>query len=992
MPTLLLKIWEFLKSPTFGSIASLATVITALYLIFKFLIRPLKVYYDAESLKKLSTERLLLRQIQNSIDQLDRATYWEDLLYTPLEAEIRPFQIIPPEFVVLKTPQPDRLSKKKFGISSELVHENHRRYKDILAIFNKHREPLIILGDPGAGKSVSFRHAVREVVKAQSRWWVAKPLIPIYVQCGHFTEVVNGGPLSVEAFIREHVKRTFSFFEEPSVFNEYLMNGRLVLFFDALDEMPKADYADRINLLSEFASRYSHNRIFFSCRKLDYDNRLNVREVGIRPFDKERRRLFLKKGLSQKFNRKVVKLLTYQLETDSKLSELLSNPFFCQLVIFYVQTLERIPTNRYQLFSVYIERRLAAEQSRWGHSGITPDEVVDCLSRLGYLMSESRGVGTSIRYDDAMSLLNAETSTADRIKRLLNASVQAKLLLQLSEHDLLQFSHHRLQEYFAAHYATKHIPWRLDVVQRFTDDLWWREILIMMMGMEGDQSDKIGMIIESAFADCRNLFDKIIEKCEKAIQGEHSQYGLTGDEDFSLKESYIQSYLRYFDAAEDDQLLIENLLQTERLIDMLEALTERKGVGMTSKLIRRIFPSLASWAPLEVPSPECYQQTMSRLAETLSDERDSIRNIRRLMVSRLALAVTCATNCNLHLGSPLWSRLKQSALSILKRGVPLEQVKMVKEVVTQDNDDDIRKQLRRLLTGDSRWLSREIFNTLLDYRIPHVGFDKRSILFLWREINYYGSTGMFREYLPQLMNSSIRLKSMSILGLLISIYLIVLVFLTGLIPWATYQWTLWESTKFEYTIKPALVVPLCWIPVAIVLVLDLSGAKLVSAIGATYGFSLSFLIFGLTAILNENRGKLSPPPPRSESLFAKIFFSFVAICILGYLLFKIISFAARFLVYVLQAYQFWLFRRRLKEQAWSVEGRLSANQLLEFYEKFQSDQGKAMVIQVLEKYAEHDEALINQLMDLAFRETNKVLADGLWHLVYELEKRESRAA
>lgn len=991
MSSLLHKLWEFLSSPTFSVIASLATVIPVCYLIFKFLIKPLRIYYDSKSLQVLQAERLHLKQVQNHIEQLDKATYWEDLLYTPLEAEIRPLEIIPPEFVVLKSKEADQASKNPFGFPSELTQENRRRFKDILSIFNKYREPLIILGDPGAGKSVSFRHAVRQVAKSQSGWFATKPLMPVYIPCGHYTGVRDGQPFQVEEFVREYIQRTFDFFNDPRVFNKYLTEGRLILFFDALDEMPKADYSERIQLLSEFAARYAHNRIFFSCRKLDYDKRLNVREVSIRPFDKERRRLFLKKGLSQKFDRKFVKLLIYQLETDGKLSDLLSNPFFCQLVIFYIRALEVIPTNRYQLFSVYIERRLAAEQSRWKHIGVTSDEIVDSLTKLGYLMSESRGIGTSIHFNEAVKLLTDQSGEDARVAELLRASVQAKLLLQNSDHHLLQFSHHRLQEYFAARYATINIPWQSNTISKFTDDLWWREILIMMMGMKGDQSEKISAIINSALQDCRNLFDQIIEKCDVVIQAEHHKHGLTYEEDLTLKEVYIWRYLGDLDSATSDQTLIHGLLHVESVIDDLEVAMRSKKEGDTKKLIQRLIKfDFFDWTPYPGLNSTCYLQTLKQLSELLLSERDAIRAMRRTLVNRLALSLTCATNCNLHLGSEIWTRLKECALSILDRGVPLEKVKIIKEIITQDNDEDIRKRLRRLLTGDSRWVSREIFNTLLSYRIPHVGFDKKSLLFLFQEFTYYGTTGMFREYAPQLMNSSIRMKSLSVLSLIALVYLFFLIFFTGLLPWAAYQWTLTDRETFRHVISPQLILPICWIPVAIVVVLDLAGIKSVSSIGGSYGISMSFLIFMFTAMMNDSLN--AQRAERVDNLPAKILILVIACGLTIYIGYKAIAFAARLIRRLLQVWRFWWFRHGFNMSGSFVGTQLSITQLLEFYESFESRRAKEAVIQLLEKNIEYDETLINKLTDFAYHEKDKYLADLLWRLIYELEKRGLRAA
>jgi hypothetical protein len=792
-------------------------------------------------------------------------------------------------------------------------------------------------------------------------------------------------------------------------FKEYLAQGRLVLFFDALDEMPRTDYAERTRLLRLFAEKFSHNRIFFSCRKLDYDKRLQSTEVTIRPFDRGRRRKFLKKALAKSFNRKAVLSLIYRLETDAQTGELLSNPFFCQLVVFYITAVRILPTNRYQLFSLYIQRRLSTESNRSSMLTVPSESVILALSSLAYVMSESKGLGTAIPRNEAIRLLTTHHANVNN-RTILDVALEAKLLIE-SGNSLLQFAHHRLQEYFAALYATHNIPWSSELVPKFCDDLWWREILIMMMGMGEGEGEKINTIVQTSLSECREQFLQILDSLEPLVNVVHSENYLTFAEDLHQKGIYLLEYLAVFDPYADKREILENLMLAERVCSgatIPYRQRERYKKREQPTQVRSTWREWLGYLEDLVGKPRTfnvyvYNDAILAITNHLSSRKESIRALRRVVVNRISLSLACATNAGLDSTSDIWTSAKEAGLILLEKGTPIEQVRIAKELVVHDNDVQIGRQLRRLLTGKSNWVASEIFAALLSFRIPHVGYDWRSVRYLWNEIDRHGVQDMLKEFVPRLARSFVRAKSLSLVFGLTFCHLAYIAFFGGVLPWAAYSFTILPSVMdyfgWDLIIKETIVYPVCfWSAILLTVVAIVTKEIRVYATGI--GAGLAVIIFAHTYYINNEFHKSRIPleeylsttgenPVASDDVT-----KYAILFIVGLLL--LIKVAPLVLEYVFYAIQ--VLRLRRFKRAWSqranhiTDKQVASSAALEFYTTFNSNRSKLLIIDFLWETAEFDRELINRLTDLAGNEQQTELSDRLWNLIYELETREQRVA
>ena len=238
-------------------------------------------------------------------------------------------------------------------------------------------------------------------------------------------------------------------------FVQALQGGRLCILCDALNEANRERIKERTNEWRVFAETLpAGNRLVISCRTQDYGGELGVQQVEVDPLADEQIEDFSRRYLGDAQGAAFWDDLCGQHNT---LLPLARTPYYLKMMVEEYAAGGHLPLVRAHLFAGFTEKLFGRELRRNHPDWIEPAAQHLALSQLAFAM-QAIGEGTQVSRDWALNALPDQVALRDgevvatpraTVLRLAHA---ATLLGETTEENVrvLRFSHHLLQEYFAA--------------------------------------------------------------------------------------------------------------------------------------------------------------------------------------------------------------------------------------------------------------------------------------------------------------------------------------------------------------------------------------------------------------------------------------------------------------------------------------------------------------------------------------------------------------
>src|SRR6185369_9727860 len=345
-------------------------------------------------------------------------------------------------------------------------------------------EPLILLGDPGIGKSITLQQAAMLIAERESRRLF--PNVCMFIRLGELRVSGEVDSKAVWQFIKRSAPR------ELQPFMDSLdALGRLVIFFDGMDEMSRERYNEYTTALSVFAgSRKGITKTIFSCRITDFTPRFQHNRLVLLPFDQAHTCRYLKKqiqfpitigGVAWPTARALAKRLV-----QGDLPMQADNPFVLWLLCSYLQEEQDWPQSRVQLLEYYNRLNYDSktrDATQKGESLPEKESVFLTWGRIAYAITE-RNKGAAIPLDEVRQILAPQGIPALEAGILCGVFQESMDL----EQTLVRFEHHRFQEYFTALYLHQEQE-RLSAAGWLEklDAPRWQETLFNLVLMKGGE-------------------------------------------------------------------------------------------------------------------------------------------------------------------------------------------------------------------------------------------------------------------------------------------------------------------------------------------------------------------------------------------------------------------------------------------------------------------------------------------------------------------------
>jgi hypothetical protein len=349
------------------------------------------------------------------------------------------------------------------------ISQKSKFVRNIVKRLTKAEEPLILLGDPGMGKTFTLQQAARLVALHESRR--VFPKVCLFFRMGKFhmpvedlvhvseDELNKRRDDAVWAYVRK-----FAAPEVRPYLKSLATSKRLIIFFDGMDEMSRARYNDYTEALSVFAGNNKGRiKTLFSCRITDFTPTFQHYRLVLLPFTWKLIREYLERWFG---NSPIViggdnftaRRLGKWLAKDT-LPIQATNPFVLRLLCEYIQNKHDWPESRIHLLEYYVRSHYAEKTeaaARQGQSMPPADDSFLVWGRLAYELT-MRNRGTEIPRSDLSQFLTSEQFPAVQAGKDCGVLLEA-VDVEEREPVEIRFEHHRFQEFFTAYYLDKNRP------------------------------------------------------------------------------------------------------------------------------------------------------------------------------------------------------------------------------------------------------------------------------------------------------------------------------------------------------------------------------------------------------------------------------------------------------------------------------------------------------------------------------------------------------
>ncbi|MBD0309953.1 MAG: NACHT domain-containing protein, partial [Microcoleus sp. T1-bin1] len=353
------------------------------------------------------------------------------------------------------------------------------------------KQYLMVLGQPGAGKSTFLRKIGLEALKGKKGGF-KHDRIPVFIELKSFTS----SQIDIEKLIVEE----FSICGFPSseqFIAKALEQGKLLILLDGLDEVPTVNTNEVISKIQNFVDRYDKNSFIVSCRTAAYRNNFQrFTDVKLADFDDTQIEQFIGNWFQSEVDK--------QAGTAQKCWELLQKPEYAAakelahtpllltfLCLIYDRS-QNFPNNR----SVLYRRALRILLEEWAaekriqkeeiYQGLSTELEESLLSEIAYTGFESDKLFFSQRevVEPIKTFLAGNLNAPKHLdgEAVLNAiAVQQGILVERAE-DVFSFSHLTLQEYLTAQYIADNNLIEQLVTDHLSDGRW-REVFLLVAGL-----------------------------------------------------------------------------------------------------------------------------------------------------------------------------------------------------------------------------------------------------------------------------------------------------------------------------------------------------------------------------------------------------------------------------------------------------------------------------------------------------------------------------
>lgn len=383
---------------------------------------------------------------------------------------------------------------------------------------------LVVLGDPGAGKTVLLKYVTLAFAENQpARLGLDEARLPIFVHLYDYAakRAEYPGAFSLLDYLRQFSTSKLSLNLPGDFFEDALERGECCVCFDGLDELGTLNLRrELVTVIEALVARYPRNRYIVASRLLGYEQapleRREFTHLTLQPLGAGEIRRFLEKWyiLREKdleTRQKHIARLTDTILEHERIRTLAANPLILTIIALEDRPDIELPQERVRLY----ERCVSLMIETWDHQpGIKHALRRRLLEKLAYWMHTQPGIPPigaleqQLRHflvTDPKLQLDEEQVQREVDAFLAHIKTRGGLLVERSV-GVYSFSHLIFQEFLAASDIEKRLAHSSEAlwneIQPRLHDAHWREVILLLLGslnrFEQHNTDLVRRIYQSS--------------------------------------------------------------------------------------------------------------------------------------------------------------------------------------------------------------------------------------------------------------------------------------------------------------------------------------------------------------------------------------------------------------------------------------------------------------------------------------------------------------
>jgi predicted NACHT family NTPase len=396
-------------------------------------------------------------------------------------------------------------------------------YSSLEQALAKHAR-IVILGEPGAGKTSLTKHATQ--LLAERRLRIAdKYYVPIYIALNEAKFFFNGehGNEAADEFAGEDLlARTlaaYGFEKAHSFIVRKLRRGRCFIVFDGFDELANDHWQEvAAAMIRRLARNYSrNNRIVVTSRSAGFRSplfsafdTLQIVDMSAEQADSFIQRWFLHS--EEKASR-----LAEILRNNRRLQAIATNPLMLAVICITYDIRGDLPQRKADLYSYCIDTLLEF----WDSSrGVDRSPVFDTSEKLKVLKHFAFDLHAARRADftDRIFMtavrrhLHAAGIKAYQDREFIDEVIEHTGIIAAKGAGLV-FQHLTFQEYLAAENLVDQGSSGLGYLVNHVDDPWWAEVIILAAGIQRNATELLEQIYRKYGGEMSNQTCLLLGRC-----------------------------------------------------------------------------------------------------------------------------------------------------------------------------------------------------------------------------------------------------------------------------------------------------------------------------------------------------------------------------------------------------------------------------------------------------------------------------------------------